>query len=142
MAFIDNDSELIRIFHSESIMFNRNNETTFGITFDDVPLDKRIYVFEDIDAECDIIHQRKEIVHENLSIKEQHMKTKLDELNSKKLTLAGILNALDGVIEIIGSVVIITTNHPEKLDAALIRPGRITMNIEMKKCLPWKPISW
>jgi SpoVK/Ycf46/Vps4 family AAA+-type ATPase len=44
----------------------------------------------------------------------------LDELN-----LQGILNVLDGVVDAPGRIVIMTTNHPEQLDPALIRPGRI-----------------
>jgi mitochondrial chaperone BCS1 len=42
-----------------------------------------------------------------------------------KLSLAGILNVLDGVIDCPGRMVIMTSNHPEHLDPALIRPGRI-----------------
>eukprot|EP00931_Biecheleriopsis_adriatica_P056594 TRINITY_DN33538_c0_g1_i1.p1 TRINITY_DN33538_c0_g1~~TRINITY_DN33538_c0_g1_i1.p1 ORF type:complete len:670 (-),score=132.54 TRINITY_DN33538_c0_g1_i1:203-2179(-) len=43
-----------------------------------------------------------------------------DELN-----LAGILNTLDGVVDTPGRMLVMTSNHPEKLDLALIRPGRI-----------------
>ena len=31
---------------------------------------------------------------------------------------------------------VITTNHPEKLDPALIRPGRIDVNMKFGKCRP------
>ncbi|KAJ1635020.1 hypothetical protein T492DRAFT_969669 [Pavlovales sp. CCMP2436] len=41
------------------------------------------------------------------------------------LTLAGLLNALDGVVDSPGRLLVMTTNYPEKLDPALIRPGRI-----------------
>jgi chaperone BCS1 len=44
---------------------------------------------------------------------------------SDKLNLSGILNALDGVVDSPNRILIMTTNHPEKLDPALIRPGRI-----------------
>jgi chaperone BCS1 len=47
-------------------------------------------------------------------------KSKRDELN-----LSGILNVLDGVVDTPGRIVVMTTNHPEILDPALIRPGRI-----------------
>ncbi|KAJ0390162.1 hypothetical protein P43SY_011755 [Pythium insidiosum] len=42
--------------------------------------------------------------------------------SSDKLNLAGLLNVLDGVIDCPGRILIMTTNHPEKLDPALIRP--------------------
>ncbi len=49
-----------------------------------------------------------------------------DELN-----LAGLLNVLDGVVDTPGRIVIMTSNHPEKLDPALIRPGRINKQVYM-----------
>lgn len=42
-----------------------------------------------------------------------------------KITLSGLLNALDGVAAAEGRLLFMTTNHPERLDPALIRPGRI-----------------
>jgi len=42
-----------------------------------------------------------------------------------KLDLAGLLNVLDGVVDCPNRILVMTTNHPEKLDPALIRPGRI-----------------
>jgi mitochondrial chaperone BCS1 len=42
-----------------------------------------------------------------------------------RLTFAGILNALDGIAAQTGRLLFMTTNHKERLDAALIRPGRI-----------------
>jgi len=41
------------------------------------------------------------------------------------LNLSGLLNVLDGVVDTPGRILIMTSNHPEKLDPALIRPGRI-----------------
>ena len=43
--------------------------------------------------------------------------------NKNKLTLATLLEVLDGVMEMEGRMLVITTNYPEKLDKALIRPG-------------------
>jgi len=48
-----------------------------------------------------------------------------------KLDLAGLLNVLDGVVDAPGRILVMTTNHPEKLDPALIRPGRVNMQIYM-----------
>ena len=42
-----------------------------------------------------------------------------------RLNLTGLLNVLDGVVDSPGRMVIMTTNHVEMLDPALIRPGRI-----------------
>jgi hypothetical protein len=42
-----------------------------------------------------------------------------------KASLAAMLNALDGVWTPHGLITVMTTNHRDKLDSALIRPGRI-----------------
>ncbi len=41
---------------------------------------------------------------------------------------------MDGVLEAPGRIVVMTTNYIEKLDSALIRPGRIDLICEFKKC--------
>ena len=53
---------------------------------------------------------------------------------SNRLTLATLLEVLDGVMEMDGRMLIITTNYPEKLDKALIRPGRIDLKLKFEKC--------
>jgi chaperone BCS1 len=45
-------------------------------------------------------------------------------INNTPMTTAGLLNALDGVLTPDGRIIIMTTNRPESLDSALIRPGR------------------
>jgi chaperone BCS1 len=47
------------------------------------------------------------------------------------LTLAGLLNAVDGIIASDGRILIATTNHLEKLDAALVRKGRFNLTLEI-----------
>lgn len=49
--------------------------------------------------------------------------------NGSNLTLSAILNVLDGVGSQEGRIVIMTTNKPELLDPALVRPGRIDMKV-------------
>ncbi|CCE30372.1 related to BCS1 protein precursor [Claviceps purpurea 20.1] len=49
--------------------------------------------------------------------------------SSGRISLSGLLNILDGVASQEGRILIMTTNHVEKLDKALIRPGRIDMTI-------------
>ncbi|KAI0805567.1 BCS1 N terminal-domain-containing protein [Xylaria sp. FL0064] len=48
----------------------------------------------------------------------------------KGISLSGLLNAIDGVASHEGRVLIMTTNAPESLDDALIRPGRVDLQVE------------
>jgi mitochondrial chaperone BCS1 len=48
-----------------------------------------------------------------------------------EVSFSGLLNALDGVGAQEGRIVVLTTNHRDRLDAALIRPGRIDMEVEL-----------
>jgi mitochondrial chaperone BCS1 len=47
-----------------------------------------------------------------------------------RLTFSGLLNALDGVAAQEGKMIFLTTNHIEKLDPALLRPGRIDIQLK------------
>lgn len=47
------------------------------------------------------------------------------------LTLSGLLNSLDGVSTPSGIITIMTTNTPEVLDDALVRPGRVDRSEEI-----------
>jgi len=117
----------------------------------DIPLNKRLYVLEDIDAadlkdtvgersEKDKAKEEKDDDEDKDSGKDSPMDMNFFGLlkNSagwdkkfgvQKLTLANLLEVLDGVMEMEGRMLIITTNYPEKLDKALIRPGRIDMKV-------------
>lgn len=50
---------------------------------------------------------------------------------SSNCTLSGLLNVLDGVGSQEGRIVIMTTNKPERLDGALVRPGRVDMKVHL-----------
>jgi chaperone BCS1 len=45
------------------------------------------------------------------------------------VTFSGLLNALDGVGSAEGRIIFLTTNHVERLDEALIRPGRVDLPV-------------
>jgi chaperone BCS1 len=50
-----------------------------------------------------------------------------------QMTLSDFLNAIDGVTsQKDGRILIITTNHHDKLDPAITRPGRIDAKVEFK----------
>ena len=52
-------------------------------------------------------------------------------LEDEPLTLDDILNLWDGIRETPGRIMIITSNHYQDLDPALIRPGRIDVTLEL-----------
>ncbi|XP_059293159.1 AAA-ATPase At5g17760-like [Lycium ferocissimum] len=56
-----------------------------------------------------------------------------DRSRDSELTLSGLLNFIDGLWSSCGDerVIIFTTNHKERLDPALLRPGRMDMHIHM-----------
>ncbi|OAA45365.1 bcs1 [Cordyceps fumosorosea ARSEF 2679] len=49
--------------------------------------------------------------------------------SKKGISLSGLLNAIDGVASHEGRVLIMTTNKPESLDEALVRPGRVDVQV-------------
>ena len=49
------------------------------------------------------------------------------------LTFSGLLNALDGVAASEERLLFMTTNHVDRLDPALIRPGRV----DVKEYIGW-----
>ncbi|KAF1976644.1 P-loop containing nucleoside triphosphate hydrolase protein [Bimuria novae-zelandiae CBS 107.79] len=54
-----------------------------------------------------------------------------DGSTDKKVSLSTLLNVLDGLASSQGRLLIMTTNHIERLDPALIRPGRVDMKVEL-----------
>ena len=57
-------------------------------------------------------------------------KKESEELEDR-LTLDDILNLMDGIRETPGRILVITSNHYDRLDPALVRPGRIDMKLPM-----------
>jgi ATP-dependent 26S proteasome regulatory subunit len=58
----------------------------------------------------------------------------IKEEETNPIDLSFLLNILDGTLESSGRIIAISTNFPERIDSALIRPGRIDMIINFKKC--------
>lgn len=56
-----------------------------------------------------------------------------------QISLSGLLNFVDGLWSSCGEekIIIFTTNHKEKLDPALLRPGRMDVHILMDNCTPF-----
>lgn len=81
-----------------------------------------VVLMEDVDAATDAVESREE--------KKATGGINLSEVMSQ-LTLAGLLNALDGIIPLNDVMVFLTTNKPEKLDPALIRKSRVDYSFEI-----------
>jgi hypothetical protein len=137
---IKKSSELIKIFTDPYV--NKMK----------IPINRRIYVFEDIDCMTDIVRPRKS---DDKAEDDERCDKKKKETDNKQiviigkdsdikkmehpdktgvLTLQTILNLFDGLMEQEGRIIILTTNYPEKLDHALIRPGRIDHHIKFTHC--------
>jgi ATP-dependent 26S proteasome regulatory subunit len=115
------------------------------------------YILEDCDAfEGNIISSRKKEKSDNDKDKEHNKESDSSDDKSKTdgitiiekmiemstcvikkeedtVNLSCFLNILDGIIELHGVMIIMTTNYPERIDDALIRPGRFDFKYEFKK---------
>jgi mitochondrial chaperone BCS1 len=54
-----------------------------------------------------------------------------DGYRGATVTFSGLLNALDGVASAEERVIFLTTNYAERLDSALVRPGRVDMTVRL-----------
>lgn len=66
------------------------------------------------------------------SIMEEIRKEREQSLD--KLDLGYILTKLDGLESAENRIMIATTNHPERLDPALLRPGRFDLQLHLTRC--------
>lgn len=69
----------------------------------------------------------------------QTQKAAYEGLN--RVTFSGLLNCLDGVASTEARIVFMTTNYLERLDAALIRPGRVDLKEYVGYCSEYQLIE-
>lgn len=67
---------------------------------------------------------------DDMTVIPQMMLPKNDPSKSRDITLSSVLNIMDGINNQPGRIIIFTTNHPETLDEAFLRPGRIDLRIK------------
>lgn len=116
-----------------------------------IGFDKKIIIFEDIDCIGDIVlkrHAKKKKKKSKISntdsignvlqkIADNDDSSSEDKMNMSipshepPLTLDDILNLWDGLKETPGRILGISSNHYDKLDPALIRPGRIDVTMHL-----------
>jgi len=59
-----------------------------------------------------------------------------DGYSGANVTFSGLLNALDGAASGEDRILFLTTNHQERLDEALLRPGRVDLKVEIGWATP------
>ena len=144
LKLIKTKKQLNDVFFEERYNYD-NKKNSIGF-------DKKIIVFEDIDCMGDIVLNRdhKKIHGKKLDIEDLSMDSKIQMVDlletissvdkkielpnmtlDEPITLDDILNLWDGIRETPGRIMIITSNHYNKLDPALIRPGRIDISLEL-----------
>ena len=109
-------TQLKNMFYSDRIQVYQDSSMASSQSYF-IPIEQRLYVLEEIDAIGNIVRQRTENDDSPPPINDE-------------LTLMEILTVLDGTMEVPGRMIIMTTNHPEVLDEALIRPGRIDVQVD------------
>ncbi|CAN8320611.1 unnamed protein product [Cochlearia groenlandica] len=102
-----------------------------------------ILLIEDIDCGADTSHRRYTNETDDDSSDEEEDDDDIEPQKRKKsslgISLSGLLNFVDGLWSSCGQerIIIFTTNHKEKLDPALLRPGRMDVHILMDNCTPF-----
>lgn len=120
----------------KSIFFNSNYTNDLGQSIQLGFADK-IFVMEDLDADSEVVKDRSLQQPKAKKQRKTSARKKRNEILHDKLNLTGLLNVLDGVVDTPGRMLVITTNHPELLDPALIRPGRTFIVVQiLNLCLP------
>ena len=132
LSEIKTKQQLQHLFFNDEITVVNGNVTEKFI----IPVSERLYVIEDIDAMGDLVLRREWKKPEPIVPKreEDAWLDRQKEAEKETIDLSFLLNLLDGTLEANGRILIITTNFPERIDKALIRPGRIDMIVHFKKC--------
>ena len=71
-------------------------------------------------------------IRENIAEESRKLMTKMSTPFEEQITLDDILNLWDGIRETPGRILIISSNHYDKLDAAIRRPGRIDITLGLE----------
>lgn len=142
---IKNENELYDVYYDNK--YHKYNK-------EPIEFKNKIIIFEDIDCMSDIVLKREhrqinevnkeltDIVNvlinndndsdsENKKMSYKKSIPTVSPTSSTNLTLSSLLNIMDGISEDNGRILIMTSNYWSKLDSALVRPGRIDIELEM-----------
>lgn len=127
-------SQIENLFYSEQLHVTQNGKTEVYT----IPIDKRIYVLEDVDCQCDIILDRgSETVEQILAKKNAELKKEIDQLkyamsemaSGKKMVMAGngkLPELQNAKKDELASQKITLSFLLNLFDGVLETPGRIT----------------
>lgn len=155
LTLIKNNQELMSIFYSRIYWGRQGLRNT-------IRLHNSVFVFEEIDTQLHCIKGQNKQRQSNRKDKDKDNKDKDKEQDNDKkeqdnsggamgmmkkfvkkhmqerdcVTMGGLLTALDGILQLHGAIVIMTTNHVDRLDPRMLRSGRITHNILLTRMEP------
>lgn len=112
---IQTHTQLRRLFYEEDLHVYTDDDMNDIIKVK-IPVDQRLYVLEELDAIPSTLSRKSGVQKESVM---------------NEITLAHWLQIMDDVNQISGRILVVTSNYPERLDAALMRPGRIDLNVRL-----------
>lgn len=121
---------LNRSIHYVNLGSIKSDDNLFQM-LESIEYSSTIIVFEDIDCSSKATLSRSNVV-DIIEDEDKQNKEEKDKSTNTSLTLSGILSVLDE--KACGRIIVMTTNHIEKLDAALIRERRIDYHINFDLC--------
>jgi chaperone BCS1 len=110
------------------------NDRTLKSAMNDVP-ENSVLLFEDIDS------MRVGDRREDTANRTAEAARKAAAVAQQGVTLSGLLNVLDGFHAPENVLFVMTTNHIEALDPALLRPGRIDYKLYLGEAIEWQRIE-
>lgn len=108
-----------------TVIANLTNRSIYVISFDPELTDGNLH-----NAVSTITSEKAILLLEDIDCIFQ---TRDTNMNKSNVSFSALLNILDGVSRRKSLITIITSNHVQKLDPALIRPGRVDVMIEFGK---------
>ncbi len=156
-----NDNQLEDCFFDptmtvQSTTHRRGDYPGAGISVRTLEQDRLIFLMEEIDIELDVLDRKRKTTNPEAPpapptstpgvvaapVEAKRPATKMEAMMemmvrefAPKVTLGSLLTTLDGVVPLNKALVILTTNHVDQIDDALLRPGRIDLKIELKPML-------
>ncbi|RYE14507.1 MAG: ATP-binding protein, partial [Sphingobacteriaceae bacterium] len=113
-----------------------SSDSDLRALFETIP-PRSVVVLEDIDAMGPLVESRENLPSKSSAneIVFSQPRNSDHEVDKKpRVSLSTLLNLIDGLNGVHGRIIIMTTNHPERLDSALLRAGRCDLKIHVDAC--------